>query len=325
MNGDGSRNDRAFLFNPAVTGDTAVANGISRVIANASSRVAACLQSQLGAVAGRNSCSAPWTPSLDIQLNLKPDAFGLARRLALQIQLQNTLVGIDQLLHGDNLRGWGQPVIADRTLLFVRGFDPATQVFKYQVNEHFGTPNAANSAFRVPFQIGIQGRLTVGQDPARQQIGRMFGQGADGKPLSKEEWKTRLARLVPNPFLRTIALNDSLTLGLTPDQQTKLRALSEIIAIRADKLAEELADVLTSAGSAPDPSVISARLQGKTQEARKVAEQAVADLQAVLTPEQWGKLPTAVKTVPPDRGLGGFGGGDGGGDRGGGGGRPPGA
>ena len=327
VNGDGSRNDRAFLFNPAVTGDTAVANGISRVIANASSRVAACLQSQLGAVAGRNSCSAPWTPSLDIQLNLKPDAFGLARRLALQIQLQNTLVGIDQLLHGDNLRGWGQPVIADRTLLFVRGFDPATQVFKYQVNEHFGTPNAANSAFRVPFQIGMQGRLTVGQDPARQQIGRMFGQGADGKPLSKEEWKTRLARLVPNPFLRTIALNDSLTLGLTPDQQTKLRALSEIIAIRADKLAEELADVLTSAGSAPDPSVIGARLQGKTQEARKVAEQAVADLQAVLTPEQWGKLPTAVKTVPPDRGLGGFGGGDGGGDRrgGGGGGRPPGA
>jgi len=324
VNGDGSRNDRAFIFNPAGTSDTALANGISRVIANAPSRVGECLQSQLGSVAGRNSCSAPWTPSLDVQFNLKPDAFGLARRLVMQLQLQNTLVGIDQLLHGNNLHGWGQPVIADRTLLFVRGFDPATQTFKYQVNEHFGTPNGANSAYRVPFQIGLQGRLTVGQDPARQQIGRMFGQGPDGKPLSKEEWKTRLARLVPNPFLRTIALDDSLKLGLTADQKTKLKALSEEVAVKADKIAEDLADVITSAGNAPDPSVIGARMQGKIQDARKVAEKSIADLQATLTAEQLAKLPDNVKTVPPDRGLGALGGGDaGGGGFGGRGGRPP--
>ena len=324
VNGDGSRNDRAFIFDPAVTADTALGNGIARVIANAPARTASCLLSQLGNVAGRNSCSAPWTPSLDFQFNLKPDAFGLARRLALQIQLQNTLVGIDQLLHGDNLHGWGQPVIADRTLLYVRGFDPAAQRFKYQVNEHFGTPTAANSAFRVPFQIGLQGRLTVGQDPARQQIGRMFGTGPDGKPLSKQEWKTRLARVVPNPFLRTLALDDSLKLALTTEQKSRLVTLSEAVAVKADKIAEELADVLTSAGVAPDPSVIGARMQGKTQDARKIAEQSVADLQATLTPGQWAKLPDNVKTVPPDRGIGGFGGGDGGGDRGGRGGRPPG-
>ncbi len=328
VNVDGSRNDRAFIFNPQGTTDTAISNGISRVIANASSRVSECLQAQLGHVAGRNSCSAPWTPTLDIQLNIKPDAFGLARRLALQVQLQNTLVGIDQLLHGDNLHGWGQPVIADRTLLYVRGFDPGAQSFKYQVNEHFGTPNASNSAFRVPFQIGLQGRLTVGQDPARQQIGRMFGQGPDGKPLSKEQWKTRLSRLVPNPFLRTIALDDSLKLALSADQISKLKAFSEDISVKADKLAEELADVLTGAGVAPDPTVIGARLQGKTQDARKLAEKSVAELQATLTAAQWAKLPDNVKTVPPDRGLGALGGGDGGGDRGGrgggGGGRPPG-
>ena len=328
VNGDGSRNDRAFIFNPASTADSAVANGISRVIANSPARTAECLQSQLGSVAGRNSCSSPWTPSLDVQLNLKPDAFGLARRLAIQVQLQNTLVGIDQLLHGNNLHGWGQPVIADRTLLYVRGFDPATQAFKYQVNEHFGTPSGANSAFRVPFQIGLQGRLAVGQDPARQQIGRMFGTGPDGKPLSREEWKTRLARVVPNPFQRTMQLDDSLKLALTVDQKARLKVLSEAIAVKADRIAEELADVLTSAGVAPDPSVIGARMQGKTQEARNVAEKSVADLQATLTADQWGKLPDSVKTVPPDRGLGGFGGGDGGGGGGrggfGGGGRPPG-
>jgi hypothetical protein len=323
VNGDGSRNDRAFIFNPAVTADTALANGISRIMSNSSARVADCIQSQLGAVAGRNSCSAPWTPSLDLQLNFKPDALGLARRLVLQLQLQNGLVGLDQLLHGNDLHGWGQPVIADRTLLFVRGFDPATQQFKYQVNEHFGVPNGANSAYRVPFQVGLQGRLTVGQDPARQQIGRMFGTGPDGKPLSKEEWKTRLARVVPNPFLQTIALDDSLKLGLTPDEKTKLKALSDDVAIKADKIADELADVLTSAGNAPDPAVIGARMQGKTDEARKVAEKSIADLKATLTPEQWAKLPDSMKTVPAGRGFGGFGGGDAGGGGGGGRGRPP--
>ena len=324
VNGDGSRNDRAFIFNPSATPDTALANGISRIITNSSSRVADCLQSQLGEVASRNSCSAPWTPSLDLQLNFKPDALGLARRLVLQLQLQNALVGLDQLLHGNNLHGWGQPVIADRTLLFVRGFDPATRAFAYQVNEHFGVPNGANSAYRVPFQVGLQGRLAIGQDPARQQIGRMFGTGPDGKPLSKEEWKTRLSRVVPNPFLRTIALDDSLKLALTADEKTRLKALSDDIAVKADKIADELADVLTSAGNAPDPAVIFARMLGKTDEARKVAEQAVADLQATLTPAQWAKLPDSMKTVPAARGFGGFGGGDGGGGAGDGGrGRPP--
>ena len=327
VNGDGSRNnDRAFIFNPSTPGlDTAIANGISRVLANSSPRVAECLQSQLGNIAGRNSCSAPWQPALDVQLNMKPNSFGLARRLALQLQLQNVLVGVDQLLHGNNLHGWGQPVIADRTLLFVRGFDPVSKTFTYQVNEHFGTPSAANSAFRVPFQVGLQGRLTVGQDPARQQIGRMFGTGPDGKPLSKEEWKTRLSRVVPNPFQRTLALDDSLKLALSATQKARLTELSNDIAVKADKIAEELADVLTSAGVAPDPAVIGARMQGKTNEARGVAEKAVADLQGTLTAEQWTKLPDSVKIVPPDRGLGGFGGGDGGGFRGaGGGGRGPG-
>ena len=320
VNGDGSRgNDRAFIYDPASPStDTTVAGGIARVIANASPRVADCLQSQLGNVAGRNSCSAPWSPSLDVQLNMKPNAFGLARRLALQLQLQNVLVGADQLLHGNNLHGWGQPVFADRTLLFVRGFDPLSKTFKYQVNEHFGTPSGANSAFRVPFQIGLQGRLTVGEDPARQQIGRMFGTGPDGKPLSKEEWKTRLARVVPNPFQRTMALDDSLKLALTAAQKARLTELSNVVAVKADNIAEELADVLTSAGVAPDPQVIGARMQGKTSEARAVAEESVADLQKVLTAEQWAKLPESVRVVPPDRGLGGFGGGgDGGGGRGG--------
>ncbi len=319
VNGDGSRNDRAFIFDPAGTADSAVANGMSRLLASSTGSAHDCLQQQIGIVAGRNSCAAPFTPALDLQLNFKPDGLGLQRRLTLSLQLQNALVGLDQALHGsDRLHGWGQPVFPDRTLLFVRGFDPATQQYKYQVNEHFGVQNGSRSAFRVPFQIGLQGRLALGQDPSRQGFGQIFG-GQNGQPQTRDDFKARMARLVPNPFLGTLAVNDSLQLALTAGQREKLTMLSDSLAPRADKLIGEIADILSGAGRAPDPAVVGAKMIGKTNEARKLAEQAIADLKATLTAEQWAKLPERLKTVPAGRGFGGGGGpGEGGGGR-----RPP--
>ena len=113
--------------------------------------------------------------------------------------------------------------------------------------------------------------------------------------------------LVPNPFLRTVALDDSLALALTPEQKTRLLASSDSLAPRVDKLVAEIADMLVGAGSNPDPMVIFARMAGKTAEGRKLAERAIAQLQATVTVEQWAKLPDAVKTVPAGRGLGGGG------------------
>ncbi len=306
VNGDGSRNnDRAFIFNPGdpATQDTAVANGMARLLATPG-RARDCLMAQLGTIAGRNSCTTPWTPALDVQLNFKPAAFGLERRLTLSLQLQNALVGLDQLLHGlDNLHGWGQPIVPDRTLLFVRGFDPAAGQFKYQVNEHFGVANGRNSAYRIPFQIGLQGRLAVGQDFRQQQVRQIFGNGT-GAPPTREQYKARMQRLIPNPFLTTIALDDSLKLGLAPEQKTKLKALSDTLAPKVDQLTTEIADILAGAGRNPDPQVIFARMAGKTNDGRKLAEQAIADLRATLTPAQWDKLPDSVKTVPGGRGFG---------------------
>jgi len=144
----------------------------------------------------------PWTPSFDLQANFRPNSFGLQRKLTISVVGLNTLTGIDQLLHrGDNLRGWGQPVFPDRTLLYVRGFDPSAQRFVYQVNEHFGAANGSRNAFRVPFQLAVQARLALGVDPARQQMGAVFG-GRVGGRQSVGDFRERLARAVPNPFGR---------------------------------------------------------------------------------------------------------------------------
>src|SRR2546427_195541 len=80
VNGDGARHDPALVFDPATTVDTAVANGMRALLATASPGVRTCLQSQVGRGAARNSCTGPWQPSPDLQVNWRPGYFGLDRR-----------------------------------------------------------------------------------------------------------------------------------------------------------------------------------------------------------------------------------------------------
>jgi len=315
VNGDGLSNDRAFIFNPATAPDTAIANGMSRLLAAAPARAQACLQSQIGEIAGRNSCSVPWTTSLDLQANFKQSSFGLNRKLTVSLIGLNTLTGIDQLLHGsNNLHGWGQPVFSDRTLLYVRGFNPVAQRYIYQVNEHFGAANGSRNAFRVPFQLALTARLTLGTDPAREQMNRAFS-GAGGRRLTADDFRQRLARAVPNTFRDILDLNDSLKLELTPDQQSQLKTAGDSLQAKADTLIGALAQTLGSADKNADPQQLGLKMRGKIEEARTLAQKAIADAQKILTPEQWAKLPKTVKEPLPQRGQGGQGGGFRGQDR----------
>ncbi|HJP85078.1 MAG TPA: carboxypeptidase regulatory-like domain-containing protein [Gemmatimonadaceae bacterium] len=299
INGDGRFNDRAFVFDPTdalARGDTAVANGMTRLLANTSDRARACLLKQMGKIADRSSCSTPWSPSLDLQANIRPAGFGLDRRLTISVSTMNALTGLDQLLHGnDHLHGWGQPSFPDRTLLYVRGFDPATNAYQYQVNEHFGATNGTRNAFRVPFQLSIQARLTLGTDPARQQFNNVVGRGAGGR-MNPEALKARMTRLVPNAFLDVIAINDSAKLELTPDQIAKLQSAGEAFKVKTDSLIDKVANILgDSTVKNPDPMTVFAKVQPSIAEGRKLTAQAINDAKAILTPEQWAKVPDSIK------------------------------
>ncbi|HJP59670.1 MAG TPA: carboxypeptidase regulatory-like domain-containing protein [Gemmatimonadaceae bacterium] len=308
INGDGRFNDRAFVFNPtdaSARGDTAVANGMTRLLANTSDRARDCLLKQMDKVADRSSCSTPWSPSLDLQANIRPSGLGLDRRLTISVSTMNALTGLDQLLHGsDHLHGWGQPSFPDRTLLYVRGFDPTTNTYQYQVNEHFGTSNGTRNAFRVPFQIAIQARLTLGTDPARQQFNNVVGGGRGGR-MNPEALKARMTRLVPNAFLDIIAINDSAKLELTSDQITRLQTAGEAFKVKSDSLIDKVANILgDSTTRNPDPMTIFAKVQPYISQGRKLATQGINDAKAILTPEQWAKVPDSIKTPGIRRGEG---------------------
>ena len=293
INGDGARNDRAFIFSPSSAPDTVLANGMTRLLAEAPAKARSCLLSQMGTIAGRNTCVGDWTPRLDFQANLRPNLGGaIQQRLQLQVQLVNPLTGIDQLLHGaDNLRGWGQTSRVDPNLLFVRGFDNATQRYVYQVNERFGNNPATRSAVFNPFQVAFTGRLQVGPDMQRDRTQAMLRAitGRAGAASGGVDVAAIISRVAPNPATTLKMLGDSLHLALTARELNAADSIAAALETKDSVLVAELQVHLDSAGG--DIRQAFPKIQPALQLARNNYMAAVKQLQAILAPEQWAKLP----------------------------------
>ena len=317
VNGDGLRNDRAFVFAPGP--GTAVAQAMTRLLATASPSVRDCLQRQLGTVASPNSCQGPWQATLDFQLNWRPAFWGLNHRLQLSVITYNFLRGLDELLHGvDGAQGWGLQTRPDGTLLYVTGFDPSTNSYAYQVNERFGASYGSATAYRPPFQIGIQARLTIGPDRVRQALdamrggvrgglagfggaggfgGRGFGgQGGFRPQLSAEALVARIDSVLPNPAGIALGMRDSL--GLDSAQVVLLTPLRDSLAARNAVRVDSLRDVLKRLGDSPAPNQLIGlmpQLRPLFQAARDDVARAIIEVHAVLRDEQWQRLPPAVR------------------------------
>lgn len=311
INGDGARNDRAFIFEPATAPDTAIANGMRTLLAGVSPRVRECLEKQSQQVAARNSCVGPWQPSLDLQINWRPNFFGLDRRLTLSLLTVNLLGGIDSWVHGaDDIHGWGFAAAPDATLLYVRGFDPANQRFIYGVNSRFGASQGSNGGSTVPFQLALQGHLTIGPDRTRDRLrardasrgggagGGRFGGGGGG--FGGGDFASRMAQALPNPITPIMALKDSL--HLSPEEMTSLQSISDTVEARNKIVGEGLQEEIRKAGANPDQQVLFARLRPGLTQARENIRLALEQAKGVLTPAQWSLLPDDVKM--PRRGGG---------------------
>jgi hypothetical protein len=329
VNGDGSRNDRAFIFAPG-TGEE-VAEGMDRLLATGPSAVRECLSQQIGVVAGRSTCTGPWQYTLDLQLNWRPATWGLNRRLTVSVVTVNLLRGLDELFHGvDGAKGWGLMARPDNTLLYVTGFDPVAQRYAYEVNERFGATAGTAQASRPPFQIGIQMRITIGPDRMQQALDAMragggrpgagggMGMGAGvqtggfmGPAFSPTELIARIEAALPNPAGQVLALRDSL--GLDSAQVALLVPVRDSLAARNASRVDSLRAAMQGLGDNVTPAQMQGvlpRLRPMFEAARTDIQQVVVTVRAVLTPAQWELVPAAIKNaqVQPFRPGGGPGG-----------------
>ena len=171
VNGDGRAGDRAFIPNPATETDPNLAAQLQSLIANGSGTARGCLLANLGHVAPRNGCRGPWTQSFNIQWT-PPTPSRWGYRVKPNVYLQNVLAGVDQLLHGNSLRGWGSPATPDPVLLVPRGFDVPNSRFNYDVNPRFADTRPGRTPLRNPFRIVIDFSFNLSTDYGLQQLRR---------------------------------------------------------------------------------------------------------------------------------------------------------
>jgi hypothetical protein len=295
VNGDNAPNDPAFVFDPAHAADTSVANGMARLLDRAPGRVSDCLRAQLGRVAGYNSCRAGWTSSLDLRTEFQFWRAGVARRGRLVVTTTNLLGLADRALHGAGVRGWGEPPRVDPVLLRVRGFDPTRPAFDYEVNPGFGTRRSAAAGLRRPFALTIEFRIAAGSDPAFQSLLQLVNRSL-GPAQSLDEIRQALGRRVPNLPAQVISVDSAGALGLSTEQRDRLIARADSVGGTLAPLADSLATAL----HALEARRGSARAAQREVQAllRRIRAAMAAELEAigaVLTDEQWQRLPAAIR------------------------------
>jgi len=296
VNGDGLSNDRAFIFNPAVA-DSAVRAGMNALLGSASSRVKSCLERQLGHIATRNSCEGPWTATMNAVLILNPELFGMQNRTQLSLSLTNVPAGVDALLHGtSHLQGWGQSAASDPTLLVVRGFDPSTNRFRYEVNPRFGDTRVSRTGVRSPFLLTLEARIQLGRDFTRQTIEQTLSPGRTkpGEKLPLAALKQRLRNALFNPVRGLLQAKDSLSI-LTNDQVAALTTLDRRVSAKEDSIVTPVAEYLAGLPKNYDESEVLARVLTMLNQLFDVMIDGMRDARNIFTPEQIAEFPPLLK------------------------------
>jgi hypothetical protein len=296
INGDGLANDRAFVFGPAAA-DSAVGAGMSALLAGGSPRVRNCLRRQQGRIAARNSCEGPWTGAMNAQLILNPQRLGWQNRVQLSLSFTNVLAGVDQLLHGDaHLHGWGQPALADPTLLTVRGFDPATQRFTYQLNPRFGDTRPSLTSIRAPFIVTLEARLQLGQTGNHQVVHDMVapGRSRHGERRTMQQVKDRVANSVYNPVRSLLQAKDSLSV-LTTAQVQQLALLDRRVTAEMDSILTPLAQYLVALPATFNEEDVAGRVLVGRQALFDAIVDGMRQAATIFTPEQIEEFPPALR------------------------------
>ena len=221
IDGDGRGGDRAFI--PSSSGTDSLSAALRTLLSSGAPAARTCLNDWSGRVVARNGCRGPWTATLNAQW--RPELpTKIARRLTVSVFFQNLLGGIDQMLHGSDMRGWGGTASPDPVLLIPRGFDAASRTYRYAVNPRFADTRPTSTLLREPFRVTLDVQMRLSVDYDLQHLRRAL------EPVRMEKkWVRRDADSLAAFYLDNTSnvyswlLSESDSLLLTPGQATALR------------------------------------------------------------------------------------------------------
>jgi hypothetical protein len=237
INGDGYFNDRAFIYSPTTSADPTLADGMRQLLAGAPAATRDCLDKQSGKIASRNSCHGPWSSTASLVVTLDRAKFRMPSRANVQFSLSNPIGAADLAVNGSgHLKGWGQSVSPDPSLLYVRGFDPTTNRFKYEVNQRFGATRPDLVVLRSPVVLTTSMKFDFGAMRERQSLAQQLGIGRTLPGTRAPETLLRSAAVnnLSNPMSVILRQQDSLR--LTSVQADSIAAMNRRYNYRADSL-----------------------------------------------------------------------------------------
>jgi hypothetical protein len=304
VNGDGVLDDRAFIADPSKTNDASMAAAMRSLLASTTPGVRACLEAQLNTLAQRGSCQAPWTANGGLVVKFNPLKIGLPKRATLTFTLQNPLALADLALHGSSdLRGWGENIPPDQNLLYVRGFDPASRQFQYDVNQRFGSTRPQQSAtYALPYvSLGLS--VDIGMPRERQLLTQRLdaGRRGSGERASADAVTLFGVASIPNPMLLILQQSDSLK--LTRLQADSLAMLSRVFALFADSVWTPAGRELAALPNAYSTGEAYARYVSARERTVDFLLTLVPSAKGVLTASQRRKLPVQVANFLDERVL----------------------
>jgi hypothetical protein len=305
VNGDGFANDRAFIFDPAHTADTALGSAMRALLGSAPASVRSCLERQIGKIAQRNSCDGAWATTALFTLALNPVKFRLPRRANLSLQISNPLGAADLLVHGEShLHGWGQQAFPDASLLYVRGFDAQAQRFTYSVNQRFGSSSTAFSTIRAPVTVTAMMRFDLGPTRERQTLTQQLDRG---RTRAGDRPSALLLKLMygtgglPNPMVSLLREAD--TLHFTATQADSIATLNRAYTMKIDSIWDPVTKALAALPDKYDHDAAYARYITAREATVDLLIRIAPELEHLLTPEQRRRLPPTIASYLDPRYL----------------------
>lgn len=305
VNGDGSRNDRAFIPDPASISGTPLSASLQSLIDRGSEGARNCLRSQLGTIADRNSCVGPWTMgNTTLRLAVNASKIRLPQRTTLSFTVSNPIGAADLLMHGtDKLHGWGQTPQIDQSLLFVRGFDRESDTYAYEVNQRFGSTRAAQTTSRTPVVVTMQ--LSVDFAPTRDwqnlrmQLNR--GRSRAGNKMTEAAVRQYSSGVFPNPMARLLQVGEQM--HLTRTQADSLATMSRRYTRLVDSLWTPTAKYLAALPKEYDGAIAQAKLVHARETAVGYLIAVAPHIRKMLTNGQRRVLPAGIVTMLEPRYL----------------------
>lgn len=297
INGDGLGNDRAFVFNPATATDEGVASDMRTLMASGSPAARSCLAQQVGQIAALNSCSGPWSATMNAGVFIVPAIPYTSGRARATLTLYNVLGGLDELIHGNgHLQGWGMPPQPDPVLLRVRGFDPASNAFIYSVNPRFGSTSLLTTSQRVPFRVTLDISIDIGHSTDEQALDQnlRLRPSLVGTHAPVDSVKLRYMNRNFSDFLGFLLVRMKDSLALTNDQMRQMQDEREALRRRADTVYTHLAEYLVALPDGYDRKAAIKKINDAGDRVWTDIDAEGKFLTRLLTPAQVRLLPSPI-------------------------------